>query len=145
MRPKTKKTRTTKNRAGAPALLARSALVCAAALLAGVSLSSGQPNDKKSTQKPAAYAIIAGTVFRDPGFAQQGAALTLMRKDDPKGKKLQAAVSDSRGEFAFRVPPGKATYVIHATLKGYRPVQQDIEIEGEEQVNATLLLVAESK
>jgi hypothetical protein len=91
------------------------------------------------------HAVIAGTVFRDPGFAQAGAAVTLSLKDDPKGKKLQEAMSDSRGEFAFRVPPGQATYVVHASLKGFRPTQQDIEITGEEQVNATLLLVPDSK
>jgi len=91
------------------------------------------------------HAVVAGTVFRDPGLAQAGAAVTLSLKDDAKGKKLQTAASDTRGEFAFRVPPGPATYVVRAALKGFRPTQQEIEITGEEQVNATLLLVPESK
>ena len=89
--------------------------------------------------------MIAGTVFRDPGFAQPGAAVWITKKDDPKGKKLQTAMSDNRGEFAFHMPPGQATYQLHATLKGYRPAEEDVMIEGEEQVNATLLLVQESK
>jgi hypothetical protein len=115
------------------------------ALLAAAPVSSAQPsNGKASTKKSSSYAVIAGTVFRDPGFAQPGAAIWITRKDDPKEKKLQAAVSDSRGEFAFRVAPVQAAYELHATLKGYRPVRQDIQIEGEEQVNATLLLVPES-
>jgi hypothetical protein len=118
-------------------------LVLAAAM---VPISSGQQaGSKKPTKKEAAHAVIAGTVFRDPGFAQPGAAVTLSLKDDPKEKKLQEAVSDNRGEFAFRVPPVQATYVVHATLKGYRPARDEIEISGEEQVNATLLLVPESK
>jgi hypothetical protein len=129
-------------------LLRRAALVCLGALLAGAAapVASGQPsNGKKPGQKESAHGVIAGTVFRDPGFAQPGAAVWITRKDDPKGKKLGEGISDSRGEFAFRVPPVQATYVLRATLKGYRPVRQDIEIGGEEQVNATLLLVPESK
>lgn len=110
---------------------------------AGASLAQ-QAAGRKPGKKEAAHAVIAGTVFRDPGFAQPGAAVTLSLKDDPKGKKTQEAVSDSRGEFAFHVPPGQAVYVVYATLKGYKPVRQEIEISGEEQVNATLLLLPES-
>jgi len=127
----------------------RAALVCLDAMLAAAAapVASGQPSNgnKKSGKNESAYAVIAGTVFRDPGFAQPGAAVWLTRKDDPKEKKLGEAVSDGRGEFAFRVPPVQATYVLRATLKGYRPVRQDIDVGGEEQVNATLLLVPESK
>ena len=124
------------------------ALACLGAVLVAAAAPAvpGQPaSEKKPGKKQAPYAVIAGTVFRDPGFAQPGAAVTLSLKSDPKAKKLQQAVSDTRGEFAFRVPPTDATYVLHATLKGYRPVQQDIEISGEVQVNATLLLVPESR
>jgi hypothetical protein len=88
--------------------------------------------------------VLAGTVFRDPGFAQAGATITLARKDAP-AKKVQQATSDQRGEFAFRVPPGPATYVITAALKGFKPDRQEFEVSGEEQINATLLLVPESK
>jgi len=141
MRTKTKRTRSN-------AVRHRAALACLGALLAAVGGSvswAQQTSGKKSSNKQTAYAVIAGTVFRDPGFAQPGAAVILSLKDDPKGKKLQEAFSDNRGEFAFHVPPAQATYVIQATLKGYRPVRQEIEISGEEQVNATLLLVPESK
>jgi hypothetical protein len=113
--------------------------------LAGWSTMTGAAAQSGKKKQAASHAVIAGTVFRDPGLAQAGAAVTLVLKDDPKGKKLQEATSDNRGEFAFRVPPGPAVYVVHAALKGYRATQMEIEISGEEQVNATLLLVPESK
>jgi hypothetical protein len=95
-------------------------------------------------QKSQPQAVIAGTVFRDPGFAQSGASVVLALKSNP-AKKVQQQISSPRGEFVFRVPPGPTTYLITATLKGFQAAHQEIEIQGEEQVNATLLLVPESK
>ena len=89
-------------------------------------------------------AVIAGTVFRDPGFAQPGAAVALALKSAP-AKKLQHQISSPRGEFTFRVPAGANSYVVTATLKGFQTARQEIDIQGEEQINATLLLVPESK
>jgi hypothetical protein len=97
-----------------------------------------QANKQKSET-----AVIAGTVFRDPGFAQQGASVILAFKSSPT-KKLQERISDARGEFSFRIPPGPQTYVVSATLKGFQTARQEFEIQGLEQINATLLLVPES-
>jgi hypothetical protein len=98
----------------------------------------------QAKQKDEPYAIVAGTVFRDPGFAQPGASVVLALKSAP-GKKLQEQTSSPRGEFAFRVAPLPQTYLVTATLKGFQTAQQEIEIQGQEQINATLLLVPESK
>jgi hypothetical protein len=89
-------------------------------------------------------AVIAGTVFRDPGFAQPGASVVLALKSAP-AKKLQHQTSSPRGEFTFRIPAGPNTYLVTAALKGFQAARQEIEIQGEEQINATLLLVPESK
>jgi len=97
-----------------------------------------------SLQKNGAYAVIAGTVFHDNGFSLAGAAVTLSRKDAPKIKGLQS-VSDSRGEFAFRVPPAPAAYVVKASLKGYQTVEKEVSVTGEERVEVTLSLPTESK
>ena len=88
--------------------------------------------------------MIAGTVFRDPGFAQPGATVSLALKSAPT-KKLQHQISSPRGEFTFRVPAGPNHYLVTATLKGFQTAREEIEIQGEEQINATLLLVPESK
>jgi hypothetical protein len=108
-------------------------------LLLPVAAAAQEANAKQDRR-----AVVAGTVFRDPGFAQPGATVVLARKDQPK-KKLQQAVSSGRGEFAFRVPAESASYIVTASLKGYKPDSQEFTVQGEEQINATMLLVPESK
>ncbi len=115
--------------------LAAVAFGCAL-LLAGVSRAQ-RKNDE-------AHAVVAGAVFRESGFSLPGATVTLAMKDARKGKKLQA-VSDARGEFAFRVLPGAATYVVKASMKGFQAVEKEAAIGGEERVEVTLVLPAESK
>jgi hypothetical protein len=95
-------------------------------------------------QKRGPNAVIAGTVFRDPGFAQPGASVFLSLKSAP-AKKLQHQLSSPRGEFTFRIPPGPNRYLVTATLKGFQTAREEIEIQDQEQINATLLLVPESK
>ena len=131
-RTKTKKTR----------LFRTVSLIISLIMASALTWAQKKPGAKKDE---APHAVVAGTVFRDPGFAQPGATLILTRKDDPKSKKLQEAVSDARGDFAFRVPPGPATYFVTATLKGFKPERQEIPISGEEYSNATIVLVPESK
>jgi len=112
------------------------ALCGCALLLAGVS-----PAQRKNNE---AHAVVAGAVFRENGFSLPGATVTLAMKDAPKGKKLQA-VSDARGEFAFRVAPGAATYVVKASMKGFQAAEKEAAIGGEERAEVTLVLPAESK
>jgi carboxypeptidase family protein len=95
-------------------------------------------------KKPEPYAVVAGTVFREDGFSLPGASVTLLPKDAPKGKKLEA-VSDARGEFAFRVPAGAAAYVVKAARKGFQPAEKEASVSGEGRVDVTLILSAESK
>ena len=98
----------------------------------------------QSRKKEAPHATLAGTVFRDPGFAQPGATVILSSQSEPD-KKLQQAITDRRGDFAFRVPPGPASYYLTATLKGFKRARDSFDVSGEEQINATLLLIPESK
>ena len=95
-------------------------------------------------KKPEPYAIVAGTVFREDGFSLPGASVTLLPKDAPKAKKLEA-VSDARGEFAFRIPAGAAAYVVKAARKGFQPAEKEASVSGEGRVDVTLILSAESK
>jgi len=97
----------------------------------------------------APHAVVAGTVFRENGFSLPGAAVTLAVKDaagvpEKKARKLQA-VSGARGEFAFRVPPAAATYIVRAAPKGFQPVENEAAVSGEERVEVTFVLPAESK
>lgn len=83
-------------------------------------------------------------MFRENGFSLPGATVTLAMKDAPKGKKLQS-VSDARGEFAFRVAPEAGTYLVRASMKGFGPAEKEASVAGEERVEVTLVLPAESK
>ena len=116
------------------------ATILAVVLLGSVSGNLAAQGNKQKGET----AVIAGTVFRDPGFAQGGAVVVLALKSNPT-KKLQEQTTASRGEFSFRIPAGPQTYVVSATLKGFQTAREEIEIQGLEQINATLLLVPESK
>jgi hypothetical protein len=110
-------------------------LLCACVLAAG--------------PKNAAYAVVEGTVFHDPGLALAHAKIVLQLRDEPKSKKQQATAND-RGEFEFRVPATTAVYVVKATMKGFHPDQKEAAIAGgaatgQERVTINLVLSPESK
>ena len=94
-----------------------------------------------------AYGVVGGTVFRDPGFALPGAEITLSIAADQEQSKIKklTAISDSRGEFAFRVSTAAMTYMVRVTCKGYSPQQKQVFVEGEQRVDATFTLSPESK
>ncbi len=96
-------------------------------------------------KKPAPHGVVAGTVFRDPGLALPGANVVLMRKGDSKAKKLQEAISNYRGEFAFQVSATQAAYIVRASLKGFHPEEKEALITADERIEVTLVLVPESK
>ena len=94
------------------------------------------------------HVVVAGSVFRESGFSLPGATVTLMAKDMPKGKSLKStlkATTDARGEFAFRVAPAAAYYVITASMKGFKTARAEASVAGEERVDVTLMLSTESK
>lgn len=103
--------------------------------------------EKKKNIEP--YALVAGTVFREPGFALPGAEVTVTSNPEEgqaaaKVKKMQA-LSDARGEFAFRVPPVTMRYTVRVTAKGYHPEEKSVSVSGEQRADATFELRPESK
>jgi hypothetical protein len=96
-------------------------------------------------KNPPAHATILGTVFRDPGFALPEAKVTLFLMGEPKPKKLDETISNYRGEYRFEVPAAEAKYVVRATLKGFKADEKEVSISGEDRIEATLVLVPESK
>jgi hypothetical protein len=89
--------------------------------------------------------VISGSVFRDPGYALPEATVTLMRKDDPKHKKLAQESTTYRGEFVFHVPATDAVYVVKASAKGYRAEEKEAQVSGPNRVDLTFTLEPESK
>lgn len=106
--------------------------------------------DKPSKQKPApdSVALIAVSVFREPGFALSGAEVQLVAtpndQPNPKMKKWKA-VTDARGEFVFRVPPQPMQYKLSVSAKGLKAQEKSVSIQGEERIDATFMLEQESK
>jgi hypothetical protein len=99
----------------------------------------------QSKKQPQAYAVVAGTVFHDPGLVLPGAKVVLTLRGDAKAKKLQEAETNSHGEFAFRVSPADATYIVKASIKGYLPGEKEAAVSGEMRVDVNLVLEPQSK
>jgi hypothetical protein len=103
---------------------------------------------KKKTE-PESYALISGTVFRDPGFALPNATVTLTPDPSPGSSaakiKKQETVCNSRGEYVFRLPPLTMHYTVRAAAKGYRDQEKSIDVEGEARVDVTFSLQSQSK
>lgn len=110
-------------------------------------LSSPVIAGKKKEKAAAEYSVVAGTVFRQPGFALVEASVTLAAVDQSgsaSGKKLQFS-TNTRGEFAFRVPAIAAKYIVAASAKGFSKEQKTVEVQPSERVDVTFMLAPESK
>jgi hypothetical protein len=107
--------------------------------------------DKKHKEKAAAepYAVLGGTVFRENGYALPGADVAISPDPQPGQTPVKIqyprAMSDSRGEFAFRVPASAMRYTVKASAKGYEPMKKSADIDGEVRIDVTLILPTVSK
>ena len=114
-------------------------------LIAAIPLA--EAGKKKVVQE--AYSIVAGTVFRESGFALPQAEVTLIPNPQQDGlavkvKKL-STVSDARGEFVFRVPAATMQYTVRVAAKGYHGEEKTISVQGEDRADVTFQLHEESK
>ena len=64
------------------------------------------------------YALIFGTVWDPEGHPLYGIKVKIRRSDEKKAH--WELYSNHTGEFAQRVPVGKADYVVWADVKGYK-------------------------
>src|SRR5208282_1076722 len=93
-RTSTKMTRISTTRKRKTRMSGSSRAVIVAILAAGAMFSAtGAKKHDSGT-----YGIVAGTVFRDPGFALPDAKVELLQRVDSKTRKLQQAVSSPHGE-----------------------------------------------
>jgi hypothetical protein len=96
------------------------------------STSQGTKND---------YALIYGTVWDASQHPAAGIPVTIRRAS---GKKAQwQLVSDSRGEFAQRVPAGTQDYIIQANIKtpkGQPKPEVTVHIDDNERKDISLHL-----
>jgi hypothetical protein len=86
---------------------------------------------RKSKHSHADELVIRGTVFNERGLALPGVKLRIRRADQKKPH--WEAYTNSRGEFAVRVPKGP-DYEIAAEGKGFAKQSQAINGQSEESV-----------
>ena len=134
---KRKKTRTTtRTRIGASFA---SLLMVAAAMLGPVL----RGEEKKTSN----YSVVAGTVFREPGFALPEAEVVLTPEPGQvalsKVKKMTFS-TNNRGEFAFRVPAAAGRYTVAVRAKGYIHQQKTVDVTASDRSEVTFTLAAES-
>ncbi|MGA7576053.1 MAG: carboxypeptidase-like regulatory domain-containing protein [Terriglobales bacterium] len=70
------------------------------------------------TAKPKPYALIFGTVWDPEGRPLYGVKVKIRRTEDKKAR--WELYSNHTGEFAQRLPVGKADYVVWADVKDYK-------------------------
>ncbi|MGH9502059.1 MAG: hypothetical protein ACRD20_04335 [Terriglobales bacterium] len=88
-----------------------------------------------AAQKPdQPYALIFGTVWGPDSRPLYGVKVKIRRADQKKAH--WELYSDHHGEFAQRVPPGPADYLIQTDLKGYKsPAGKELHQDGEVKVH----------
>jgi hypothetical protein len=93
------------------------------------------------------YALIAGTVWGPNDRPVYGVRVKIRRADQKRAK--WELYSDHQGEFAQRLPAGKADYIVWADLKGFKSMsgkelspgeQVTVHIEGDERQDIGLHL-----
>ena len=68
--------------------------------------------------KPQPYALIFGTVWDPDGHPLYGVKVKIRRANEKKAR--WELYSNHTGEFAQRLPAGKADYIVSADVKGYK-------------------------
>jgi hypothetical protein len=88
----------------------------------------------KKGEKP--YALIYGTVWGPDARPVYGVKVRIHPVN--KKKPHWDLYSDHAGEFALRVPPGPADYLVGADLKGYKTQQKKaLQLPEEVKVHIT--------
>jgi len=87
-------------------------ILLAAAVASPPLARAGEPEKEKP------YALIFGTVWDPDGHAVYGVRVKIRRADQKKAH--WELYSNQAGEFAQRLPPDKADYVVWADLKDYK-------------------------
>ena len=120
-------------------------LLGAVALLLPGSAPAQADDQHKDPRK--SYALIVGTVWGPDDRPVYGVKVKIRRADQKRAK--WELYSNHTGEFAQRLPAGKATYIVWADTKGLKPLNGKkidpgtdvtVQIESEERVDIGLHL-----
>ena len=95
-----------------------------------------EKKDKRKAEKP--YALIFGTAYGPDDRPLYGVKITI--RSQAKKHLSWDLMSDHRGEFAQRIPPGPADYLVHGEAE-YAPMSDD----GKPQLSKKKRLKGEAK
>ncbi len=116
-----------------------------------IALLSVAPSWAKKKEKSAAepFAVIAGTAYRPPGLSLPGVRVRVRpgQTETPSATKLKPAETqtDTRGEFAIRVPAVPAKWSVDVSASGYQPQSKSVSIEGEQRLDLSFVLEPETR
>jgi len=97
-----------------------SSVVSFVALFVTVFVIVTAPSDAPGSERPKPYALIFGTVWDPDGHPVYGVKVKIRLASDKENKARWELYSNHTGEFAQRVPAGKADYIVWADMKGYK-------------------------
>ena len=133
------------------------AFLCAISMLAQALPGLAQPligasgaaaRDPKAKEP---YALIFGTVYGPDTHPLPGVAVVIRRRGAENGKRHKKdkweRTSDAHGEFAVRVPAGKAEYLVTPRLKDRQAAEKaavTVKVENEERQDVSLHLTTET-
>lgn len=97
----------------------------------------------KRNKGPQSYAVIGGTVFHENGRSLPGARVIVTPLPEDGSKKVTGrteGTSDSRGEFAIRVPAGSMRYNVRVEARGFEPAERQVQVEWDQRVDLVFRL-----
>jgi hypothetical protein len=118
-------------------------------LLSNLPAHSAGPEAQKQLKPGQPYALIFGTVWGPNNRPVYGVKVKIRRAADKPRKVRWELVSDHQGEFAQRIPVGKADYVVWADMKDFKATDGTIlhagpavpvHVENDERVDIGLHL-----
>lgn len=119
-------------------------------LVAMQQVEEGKETEVKTMRLPKARrtSLVRGVVFDTQGLGLPGAKVKLQRvpteEEEKERKRIDSYtrdyVTNSRGEFAFRLPPARARYRLTAMLRGYTSDSKIVEVGESEAVPVALTL-----
>ena len=89
------------------------------------------------------YALLFGTLYGPDDRPAYGVKIKIRRADQKKAK--WELVSNHQGEFAQRVPAGKADYIITADVKGNPKPELTVHVDNDERKDFVLRMKGSDK
>jgi hypothetical protein len=112
----------------------RAAALLGTVVVFAASCLSAAADSKQHERDP--YALLFGTLYGPDDRPAYGVKIKIRRADQKKAK--WELVSNHQGEFAQRVPAGKADYIVTADVKGTPKPELTVHVDNDERKDFVL-------